>query len=94
MFLTINENTLDLSITTYIQALIIMLISNLSCAMPNWITPLKKNLSIQIVNGNLEGTGNKNAANLEQWYLTYMTYKNQKNFKFMKVLPTAHLKTR
>lgn len=66
MFLMINENTVDLSISTYIRALIITtLISNLSCAMPNWITPLKKNLSIQIVNGNLEWTRNKNAPNLE-----------------------------
>lgn len=40
MFLTINGNTVDPSITTYIQALI--LITNLSQAMPNWVTHLKR----------------------------------------------------
>lgn len=40
IFLTINENTVDPSITTCIQALI--LIMNLSQAMPNWVTHLKR----------------------------------------------------
>lgn len=35
MCLTINENTVDPSITTYIQSLIIILVTNLTCAMPN-----------------------------------------------------------